>query len=107
VFRILPLGALPPGSYQFHFVSDGVVVDTKSFDVQAGSDQVLSFTRTAGGELNLQIKGLNSVQYTIQASADLRSWFDLPAHVGPFLGPYSIFEPFSSSKRRYYRVKIE
>ena len=105
--RILVLGALAPGSYQFHFMSDGVVVYTVSFNVLSGTDQVLSFTRTAGGELNLQINGLDSVQYTIQASADMTDWFDLPTHVGTFLGPYNIFEPFFASKARFYRVKIE
>ncbi|PYJ58267.1 MAG: hypothetical protein DME24_17015 [Verrucomicrobia bacterium] len=105
--HVLPLGGLPPGSYQFHFMADGVVVHTVSFDVPAGTGQVLSFTRTAGGELNLRIHGLDSAQYTIQASADLRDWFDLPAHVGTFLGPYNILEPLSAAKARFYRVKIE
>ena len=105
--HVLPLGGLPPGSYQFHFMADGVVVHTVSFDVPAGTGQVLSFTRTAGGELNLRIHGLDSAQYTIQASTDLTDWSDLPAHVGTFLGPYNIFEPFSAAKARFYRVKIE
>jgi hypothetical protein len=106
--RILVLGALPPGSYQFHFMSDGVVVYSVSFDVSQNTGQVLSFTRTAGGELDLQINGLAGVRYTMQASADLKEWFDLSAHVGDFLGPYHVFEPTSTgATARFYRVKIE
>jgi T5SS/PEP-CTERM-associated repeat protein len=103
----LPLGALPPGRYDFHFKSDGVVVYTISFDVPADASQLLTFTRTASGELDLHINGVDFVQYTIQASKDLKEWFDVPAHVGAFFGPYHIFEPFSASKARFYRVKIE
>jgi len=105
--HMLPLGALAPGHYDFHFVSDGVVVYTVSFDVTAVAGQLLTFTRTASGELELQINGVDSVQYTIQASKDLKEWFDVPAHAGAFLGPYHIFEPFSASKARFYRAKIE
>jgi T5SS/PEP-CTERM-associated repeat protein len=107
VSRTLPLGALPPGSYHFHFMCDGVVVYSVSFNVPADTDQLLTFSRTAGGELALHINGLDSVQYTIQTSTDLKQWFDLSAHVGTFLGPYSVFEPFSASKGRFYRLKIE
>ncbi len=105
--RILPLGPLTPGRYQFHFMADGVTVHTASFEVPTDASQVLTFTRTAGGELNLQIHGLPSVLYTIQSSRNLNEWFDLPAHVGTFLGPYDILEPFESSAARFYRVKIE
>ena len=88
-------------------MADGVVVYTLAFTVPANTDQVLNFTRTAGDELELQIIGLDSVLYTIQSSPDLMDWFDVPAHVGTFLGPYSIFEPLSATKARFYRVKIE
>jgi hypothetical protein len=106
VSRTLPLGAFPPGSYQFHFMADGVVAYTVSFDVPLNTGEILSFTRTAGGELNLQINGLPSVLYTLQSSTDLRTWFDVPTHVGTFLGPYSFLEPLTAEKVRYYRVRI-
>lgn len=107
VSRTLPLGALEPGGYQFHFMSAGVEVYSVGLAVPMTTDQVLTYARTGGGELNLQINGKDNVQYTVQQTGDLVNWSDLSTHVGTFLGPYSIFEPMSASPSRFYRVKIE
>jgi len=107
VSRVLPLGVLPPGSYQFHFMSDGVNVYTTSFTVPTGTGKTLDVTRVHGGDLNLQINGIDSILYTIQASSDLQNWFDVPAHAGTFLGPYSIQESPSVQPAQFYRVKLQ
>jgi hypothetical protein len=107
VSRILPLGALPPGNYQFHFMLDGVAVYDASFSVPADTGELLKVSRASSDELKLEISGLPGVLYTSEASADLKTWSNLPTHVGTLLGPYSVLEPFSSAKARFYRVKIE
>src|SRR5262249_29256033 len=78
---IMPLGALSPGDYQFHFIADGVVVHTASFTVPADTGQVVTLTRASPEELKLQINGLAGVVYTIEASTDLTHWVNVPAHV--------------------------
>ena len=107
VSGVLPLGALPPGNYQFHFMLDGVAVYDLPFTVPADLGELLKLSRVSSRELKLEISGLPGVLYTIQASADLKTWSALPAHVGTLLGPYSVLEPFSSARARFYRVKIE
>jgi T5SS/PEP-CTERM-associated repeat protein len=107
VSRILPLGALPPGEYQFHFILDGVAVYDASFRVPDDRGELLKITRVSREELKLEISGLPGVLYTLEASADLMTWSALPAHVGTLLGPYSVLEPFSSASARFYRVKVE
>lgn len=105
VSRTLPLGALEPGNYLFHFMSDGVEVYATAFAVPAGTGRPLDFARTPVGELELQINGLDSVEYTIQASANLEDWSDLQTHAGTALGPYTIFEPLTAAPARFYRVR--
>lgn len=72
--------------------------------LQPAAPQVLSATRTAGGNLHLALRGEPQLWYQLESSPDLLNWTPQPPFIAP--EPEFTLDPPAAGPSRFYRVAV-